>query len=259
MQRLSLRCGEGDELLLALESGTDEAPEVSVEELELSAVHLSPSGSVVLAGSPYQFIQVLGRSFRVSAGSFFQVNTPAAEKLVAHVLECLPLDPGQLVIDAYCGVGLFSAIPGIAGARLVGIESSPAACDDFAWNLDEFDDVALYEAAVEDVLPALEERPAAVVLDPPRGGLTPKGIDELLRLEAPRLVYVSCDPATLAHDTRRLLAGGYRLERVTPFDLFPQTYHIESVSVFWRSSKTRQVDLKKSQVIQNKTTITTFF
>jgi 23S rRNA (uracil1939-C5)-methyltransferase len=86
---------------------------------------------------------------------------------------------------------------------------------------------------VEDVLPAVQVKPDFVLVDPPRAGLERGALDGLMALGAPTLCYVSCDPATLARDGRRLASGGYRLEVITPFDLFPQTYHIESIS-FWR-------------------------
>jgi 23S rRNA (uracil1939-C5)-methyltransferase len=85
-----------------------------------------------------------------------------------------------------------------------------------------------------DILGGLEAKPDVVVVDPPRAGLEKYALDALVAMQPPVLVYVSCDPATLARDAKRLLAGGYRLEQVTPFDLFPQTYHIESVSLFTR-------------------------
>ncbi len=232
IERVSLKLGAEDDLQLVLESESPEAPEFSVEGLPLSAVHLSPAGSLVLAGSEYIVMEVLGRPFRVSAGAFFQVNTPMAEAMVEHLLEDLPVNPSDTVLDVYCGVGLFSAFLAEKAGRLIGIESSPAACEDFAVNLDEFENVALYEAPAEDVLPYLEEKLQVIVVDPPRGGLEPRALDGLLRLEAPVLAYVSCDPATLGRDARRLAARGYRLQQVTPFDLFPQTYHIESIS-FW--------------------------
>jgi 23S rRNA (uracil1939-C5)-methyltransferase len=98
--------------------------------------------------------------------------------------------------------------------------------------LDEFDNVELYEAPVEAVLPGLDLQPDVALVDPPREGLDRSALDGLLRLAAPRLVYVSCDPATLGRDARRLAAGGYTLEQVTLFDQFPQTYHIESISLW---------------------------
>ncbi len=232
VERVSLKLGAGDDLQVVLESESPEPPEFSVEGLPLSAVHLSPAGALVLAGSEYIVLEVLGRPFRVSAGSFFQVNTPLAAAMVQHLLANLPVEPGDTVLDVYCGVGLFSAFLAEKAGRLVAVEASPAACADFAVNLDEFDNVDLYEAPAEDVLPYLQEQPQAIVVDPPRAGLEPRALDGLLKLGAPLLAYVSCDPATLGRDARRLSSGGYRLQHVTPFDLFPQTYHIESIS-FW--------------------------
>jgi 23S rRNA (uracil1939-C5)-methyltransferase len=159
-----------------------------------------------------------------------------AAGLVAHLLEKLPnyqpLKSDATLLDVYCGVGLFSAFLAPLVSRLVGIESSPAAASDFVANLDEFDHVELYEATAEEVLPNLDIAPDIVLLDPPRSGISRRAMDGLLELASPLLVYISCDPATLARDARRLTARGYRLEQITPFDLFPQTYHIESIS-FW--------------------------
>jgi 23S rRNA (uracil1939-C5)-methyltransferase len=233
LERVSLRSGVDGELMLVFESSAAELPELSIEELSLSAVYLSPAGVLVLAGSGSIEIEVLGRGFRVSAASFFQVNTLVAEAMVRHVLDNLVLDGQMALLEIYCGAGLFSAFLAPRVGRLVGIEASPAACEDFVDNLDEFDHVELYEAQAEMALPAIDFRPDVILVDPPRAGLGPPVIQEILRLQAPEIVYISCDPATLARDARQLLEGGYRLEKVTPFDLFPQTYHIESIS-FWK-------------------------
>jgi 23S rRNA (uracil1939-C5)-methyltransferase len=235
IERIGLRQGEEGDIQLILEGSLAEAPEISVEELAISAAHVSPAGTLVLAGSPAVVFEVLGRPFRVSAGSFFQVNTSMAAAMVEHVLRYLPDLPGMTILDVYCGVGLFSAFLAPQAARLIGIESSPSACEDFVANLDEFDHVELYEATAEEALPALEVEPQFVLVDPPRAGLERGALDALLGLHAPYLCYISCDPATLARDARRLVNGGYVLEKVTPFDLFPQTYHIESISI-WKQA-----------------------
>lgn len=229
LERVSLRLGADGETMLILESA--EPPELEVEA-GISVVHLLDGESVVMAGEDHLFIPVNGRPFRVSAGSFFQVNTPMAEKMVAHLLEHLPVTPSSALLDVYCGVGLFSAFFAPQVGRLVGIEVSPSACDDFAVNLDEFDHVELYQGAAENILPHLEIEAEAVIVDPPRAGLEKRVLDALLARGPARLAYVSCDPSTLARDAARLIAGGYRLADVTPFDLFPQTYHIESISIF---------------------------
>ena len=230
LERVSLRAG--DELMLTLESPEPEPPEMEIEA-ELSVVHLYEDHPVVVAGAAALHIEVLGRRFQVSAGSFFQVNTPMAARMVEHVLAHLPERLGA-VLDIYCGVGLFSAFLASRCTRLIGVESSEAACEDFAANLDEFDNVELYEGLAEEVLPHLDVQPDAVLVDPPRAGLKRVALDAILALRPTRIVYVSCDPSTLARDARRLIDGGYELAEVTPCDLFPQTYHIESISVFER-------------------------
>ncbi|BAJ64508.1 MULTISPECIES: class I SAM-dependent RNA methyltransferase [Anaerolinea] len=234
LERLSLRLGADGEILLVLESLEDTPPAISVEELPVSVVHSGPAGSLVLAGDDHVIMEVLGRPFRVSAGSFFQVNTPMAEAMVKHVLSLLPAERLGTVLDVYCGVGLFSAFLAPRTQNLIGIESAPSACDDFAVNLDEFDNVSLYMGTAEQILPSLQVYPDLIVVDPPRAGLELAALDAILRMNAPTLIYISCDPATLARDTKRLIRGGYRLVQVTPFDLFPQTYHIESISLFQR-------------------------
>ncbi len=233
VERIGLRQGDDGDLQLILESSDPRPPEISIQELDISVVHVSPAGSLVLAGSPATTLTVLGRPFQVSAGSFFQVNSSMAEKMVAHVLEEARLPVGAVVVDVYCGVGLFSAFLAPHAQRLIGIEASPQACDDFVVNLDEFDHVELYQAPAEAVLPALQVTPDLVLVDPPRSGLGRHVLQALIGLSAPLLVYVSCDPATLARDAKHLKQGGYQLQQVTPFDMFPQTYHIESISI-WR-------------------------
>lgn len=234
LDRVAIRLGANDDLLIVLESSEPEPVSLSVD-IPVSVLHQGPGGLLVLAGDDHIVIEVNERLFRVSAQSFFQVNTPMAAKMVDHLLENLDLTTQTTLIDAYCGVGLFSAFLGPHVGKLIGIESSPSACDDFVINLDEFDHVALYQAPVEDVLPELEARPEVILVDPPRSGLGRRTLDGILALEPDTLAYVSCDPATLARDAKRLTRGGYRLEAITPFDLFPQTYHIESISL-WKQA-----------------------
>jgi 23S rRNA (uracil1939-C5)-methyltransferase len=229
-ERVSLRTGADDDLMLILESDELEAPELELES-GISVVHLTGDDALVMAGEDHIFIQVLEREFQVSAGSFFQVNTPMTEKMIAHLLDKLPL-PAKTILDVYCGVGLFSAFLASKCERLIGIESLPSACEDFVVNLDEFDNVELYEGAAEEVIPYLDAGQPIVLVDPPRAGVDKRALDGISALAPGFIAYVSCDPSTLARDTARLIAGGYRLVEVTPFDLFPQTYHIESISLF---------------------------
>jgi 23S rRNA (uracil1939-C5)-methyltransferase len=217
--------------MVVLESSDPEPLEMELD-LPVSVVYRGPGGSLVLGGDDHIVIEVLGRPFQVSAGAFFQVNTAMAEKMVTHLLENLALSEKDTLVDAYCGVGLFSAFLAPKVGRLVGIEAHPESCEDFVVNLDEFENVELYESPVEDALAALETAVDVLVADPPRAGLGRPVLEGIQKLRPRVIAYISCDPATLGRDARFLTEMGYQLRQITPFDLFPQTYHIESIS-FW--------------------------
>jgi 23S rRNA (uracil1939-C5)-methyltransferase len=233
IERVSLRLGVDDDLMLVLESESPEPPELEIEA-GISVTHIYEGNAVVLAGSDHIYMRVLPRDFKVSAASFFQVTTVMAGKMVEHLITNLPLSQSTTLLDIYCGVGLFSAFLAPKCGCVIGIESSESSCVDFAVNLDEFDNVEIYEDEAEAVIPHLEAKPDIVLVDPPRAGLDKAVVDGILKLSPSLIAYVSCDPSTLARDAARLINGGYRLKEVTPFDLFPQTYHIESISIFER-------------------------
>jgi 23S rRNA (uracil1939-C5)-methyltransferase len=233
VERVSLRLGVDDDLMLVLESESPEPPELEIEA-GISVTHIYAGNTVVIAGSDHIIMNVLGRDFKVSASSFFQTNTEMAVKMVEHVLAKLPVSESTTLLDVYCGVGLFSAFLASKCKTVIGIEASESSCEDFTVNLDEFDNVELYEAEAEAVIPHLEAKPDIILVDPPRAGLDKIVVDGILRLSPSHVAYVSCDPSTLARDAARLINGGYHLKEVTPFDLFPQTYHIESISIFER-------------------------
>jgi 23S rRNA (uracil1939-C5)-methyltransferase len=228
IKRVALREGIDGDILLGLESSAPQPPEFAVD-FPISVVYSSPDGQTVLAGDEFVLMEVNRRTFKVSMQSFFQANLAQAGAMVEHVLQLAGDLSGQTVVDAYCGVGLFSAFLAPYVQRLIGIELSESACDDFAVNLDEFTNVELYVGAVEQVLPSLELKPDLVIIDPPRAGLDRRVTDALIQQTPKRIIYVSCDPATLSRDVKRLVENGYTLQRVTPFDQFPQTYHIECI------------------------------
>ncbi len=254
VRRINLRAGVNTgQRLLAFETVGDRAPGFVVEELPVRCVVRRRDGSIEgLVGEPWIEEEVAGRTFRISANSFFQVNTVGAEVMVDLATELLAPQGHETLLDGYCGVGLFGlSLAGQVG-QVIGIEESEAACEDFAWNARDLDNVTLHEGAVEDVLAALAagghgqeigNHPGGTVLsdggridlaiiDPPRSGAGPEVVQHLARLAVPKLLYVSCDPATLARDARLLLAAGYALEQVQPVDMFPQTYHVESLALF---------------------------
>jgi 23S rRNA (uracil1939-C5)-methyltransferase len=178
-------------------------------------------------------------SFRVSPGAFFQVNTSLAARLAEEVLrevqDRLPQGGRRAeVLDLYCGVGLFSRALAPHVGRVTGVELSPEAGADFRHNLQGWDNARLIMGEVGEALRRLQPTPEVVVADPPRAGLGPAVVRALAAL-APLILYVSCDPATLARDAVELGRGGYVLRSLRLLDLFPQTYHLETLSVWSRA------------------------
>jgi 23S rRNA (uracil1939-C5)-methyltransferase len=214
----------------------DHPPDQEIEiGLQASVVWATPEGSWILAGGEPLMFEILDRSFQVSAGSFFQVNPLLTPVLVDKALAAADLVEGDTVFDLYAGVGLFSAFAAASGAAVLAVEGSAPACLDFEANLDSFDNIELYEATVAQALPVIDRHADVIIVDPPRAGLGSDVVGGILQQAPRRLVYVSCDPATLARDARGLAAGGYELLECTPIDLFPQTYHIETISVWQRA------------------------
>jgi 23S rRNA (uracil1939-C5)-methyltransferase len=148
------------------------------------------------------------------------------------VLRYAALDGGELVLDAYCGVGMLTAFLAEAAAEIVGVEVAPDAVADAAVNLEATDNVSLYLGTVEEVLPSLAVRPNAAVVDPPADGLSKEAVEAVVALAPRRLIYVSSDVATLARDGRQLHQAGYRPLEVQPIDMLPQTYHVHTVSLW---------------------------
>ena len=237
LDRISLRSGEeGHDTLVVLQSSDPKPIEFTVD-VPLSAVHQGPGGEIVLAGDDFTIIPVNEFPFVVSAGSFFQVNTGTAGLLVDFLLDRLPLEAETIILDIYCGVGLFSAFIAPRVAKVIGIESDIKAGEDFSYNLSGFDNVEFYNSPAEEVLPFLDLSPDIILLDPPRAGITKTVLDSVVILNPGLIVYISCDPATLARDAARLIKQGYSLLESTPIDMFPQTFHIESINIFQSASK----------------------
>ena len=181
-----------------------------------------------------------GIRYRVSPLSFFQVNPVQAARLYRTAVDFLAPKPSDTVLDLYCGTGSLSLFLAQKAGKVIGVEVVPEAVEDARRNAVDngLHNTEFYAGEVERLLPGLFAQgyfqADGVVLDPPRKGCDPSVLKALLELQAPRLVYVSCDPATLARDVKVLQSGGYRLEIARPVDQFCQTGHVETVCLMSR-------------------------
>jgi 23S rRNA (uracil1939-C5)-methyltransferase len=189
----------------------------------------------LLLGRDHITESLSGVAFEVSANSFFQTNTVQAERLFALVAEACALDGSEILMDLYSGTGAISLLLARRVRHVYGIELAEAAVADAIRNAraNGIDNCTFLTGEVRHVLPTLMRdgvRASVVVADPPRAGFHPKALSALATLAPARLVYVSCNPSTLARDVGELVRQGYRLEWVQPVDMFPQTPHIEAVA-----------------------------
>ena len=235
LEWLELRAGTAtSSLMLLLQAREEESPSLEVD-FPVSIVQIRHDDAVApLVGLDYILEHVHDREFRISATSFFQVNSAQAAQLVNIVMGALDLKGHEHVVDAYCGVGLFTAFIAEEASSVTGIEVNPPAVADARHNLAHLDNVTLLEGTVLTMIHEVSRKIDAVLVDPPRTGLEPEVVDALAEHSPERIVYVSCDPATLARDCSRLVKYGYSLEWIQPVDLFPQTYHIENVALLVR-------------------------
>jgi 23S rRNA (uracil1939-C5)-methyltransferase len=226
-----VRCGVGNGQMLIQ---PQQAPEV-VEQLTEAGLEIhTDTMEEVLAGE----------GFRIRPSSFFQTNTAQAEKMMRMVLDGLLADappeeaPRLTVVDAYCGVGTFALFLARRVGKVIAIEESASAIKDAEWNLRNVENVDIRQGKVEDLLPAIASLLDGLVIDPPRAGCQRTVLDALARHPVKRIVYVSCDPSTLARDLNILCHeySTYQLRSIQPLDMFPQTAHIESVAVLERAN-----------------------
>lgn len=171
---------------------------------------------------------------RISGDAFFQNNTLGAEVMVSLVTEILQIDDTDTLLDAYAGGGLFATTVGRPAQRVLAIESQPLAVRDLRRNLKRHlgDAGEVVRGTVEERVETLDEYWTKAIVDPPRTGLGADGVAAVTAASPRRIAYVSCDPASLARDAKILTEYGYILEHCTPIDMFPQTFHIESVASF---------------------------
>lgn len=183
-----------------------------------------------LAGNPAIYEKLLGLKFKVSPASFFQVNPRQAENLYQIALDFAELNGEEKVLDAFCGVGTLSLFAAKLAKSVIGVECVKEAVDD-AFENANLNDIKNVEFIKDDVERYIRksERFDVVFLNPPRQGCDPEVISSLGKMKPKRVVYISCDPATLARDLALLVEYGYKIVKVQPVDMFPETSHVETV------------------------------
>lgn len=218
---------------------------VAVPDLDAPASILVNQGkgrTEARRGSGMLHEQVGDREFQVAGSGFWQVHPGAAETLLDAVLAYAAPEPGEWALDLYCGVGLFAAglAEGVGSEGAVfGVESEASAVRDARRNLADLPQARVERGRVEDALDRFQiERADLVVVDPPRAGLGREVVERISALEASRIVYVSCDPATLARDLAWFGERGYALADLRAFDAFPMTHHVECVALLLRGEVT---------------------
>ena len=190
-----------------------------------------------------------GVEFSLSPLSFYQVNQPQAQRLYEQAVEYAAFSPEDTLLDLYCGTGTITLVMARHCREAVGVEIVPQAVEDARENARQngiTNTRFLCADAGQAAQQLLEEgfRPTVMVVDPPRKGLDEKAREILLRMNPRRVVYVSCDPATMARDIRQLTEGGYRPEKVRAFDLFPRTANVETVVLLSRETNPLTVEVR---------------
>jgi 23S rRNA (uracil1939-C5)-methyltransferase len=231
---VTLRAGLGTGDQMVVLTGMTAELEFLEVTLDVSVVVVDEDGRTgVAAGRPYLVERLAGHDFVVPAQSFFQVNTVMAELLVERVRALVPSGLGTL-LDLHSGVGTFAVLLADRAREIYAIEADPDAVAAAVDNAAGLEHVTLVEADAAEGLAELGLKPDLVVVDPPRTGLDQATVRLLAEQVHDTIVYVSCEPSTLARDAGQLTAAGWRLTESWPVDMFPQTYHVESVNLFQR-------------------------
>lgn len=230
VSRVTLRTGIHTGERLAVVTGR--IPD-QVREWGVAVAATQRNGVGAIVGRPSIQEEVHGITYRISGNAFFQNNTSGAETLVSLVREAAAVEPDDVLLDGYAGGGLFAAALGPAAGHVIAVEREPQAVRDLKRNLAGVGvEASIVRAPFEASAVRIDEPWNVAVVDPPRTGLGRDGIDTVVASDPSRIVYVSCDPASLARDARMLAAAGYALEWAAPVDMFPQTFHVETVARF---------------------------
>ena len=245
------RKGFGDKTSALVQALREACPELTGIVLNINR----STGNTVLSGDFYTLWgrasihdRLCGFDFDIAPQAFFQVNPPQAEKLYAKALEYAQLTNDLLALDLYCGAGTISlCLAGKAG-RVIGAEIVPEAVENAKQNAaaNKVVNVDFIRADAGQAAMALHERgerPDVIVVDPPRKGLQPNAVEAVAAMAPERVVYVSCDPATLSRDVLRFTACGYRLTEATAVDMFPRTRHVETVCLLSKLQAKQHIEI----------------
>lgn len=192
-----------------------------------------------LWGRDYYTEKILGLDFKVSAFSFFQTNVEAVERLYTEALALVDSFEGKTVFDLYCGTGTISQVLALKAKKVLGIELVSEAVDAARENAkaNGLANCSFIAGDVFEVLKNVEEKPDVIVVDPPRVGIQPKALDKIIAYDVPEIVYISCNPKTMADNLKYAEHYGYDCIYLKPFDNFPMTKHIESIALLKKRRK----------------------
>ena len=195
-----------------------------------------PDSLKTLYGRDYYMEKLLGLDFKVSAFSFFQTNVEAAERLYTEALALVDSFEGKKAFDLYCGTGTISQVLALKAREVLGIELVEEAVDAATENaaLNGLDNCRFIAGDVFKVLNEVSDKPDVIVVDPPRVGIQPKALDKIISYGVKEIVYISCNPKTLAENLRYLDYYGYKCKYLKPFDNFPMTKHTECIALLSR-------------------------
>lgn len=193
----------------------------------------------VLWGRDYYMEEILGLKFKVSAFSFFQTNVEAVERLYSEALALIDDFEGKKCFDLYCGTGTISQILALKAKEVTGVELVEEAVEAAKVNaaLNGLDNCRFIAGDVFKVLSAIDEKPEVIVVDPPRMGMTMDAVEKIISYGVPQIVYISCNPKTLAVNLQQFMYNGYQVKYVKPFDNFPWTKHTECICLLERTGK----------------------
>lgn len=237
LRKLSLRVGDDEALLAAVEVDGVEPPELEADFPLSIAIILPDDTAVNLVGDNFTIQTIKERDFRISAGCYVAPSSAGMELMVETVLRFAQLNGREHLFDLYSGSGIFTAFLAPHAGQITAVEQNPDAVADTAVNVDA-DNVSLYEGSVEEILPQLTAQPDVLLLNPPKEGISRQTAKLLSQRRPSRIIYVSSDIATFARDSRQFTHKGYRLVEIQPIDMRPQTFHIDLVAYWERSRET---------------------